>query len=106
MPQPHNDLGSFDQGCLDHVPEKPIAQPNNSFNLLSSFVAVTEASLRFSAVLPMSGSAIASSSQPISCSNSQSNSNDITSITNMTNIENTVLDEGSMIVKGPMLAAG
>jgi len=59
-----------------------LMQPDNSFNRLSSFVAATEASMRFSAVLP----AIACSSQPVPCSDSNSNSNDIT---NMTSIENT-----------------
>ena len=55
--------------------------------------------MRFSAVLPMGGSAIAGSSQPVPCSDSNSNSNDIT---NMTSIENTGLVDGSMLVEGAM----
>jgi hypothetical protein len=101
--QPHNNLGSFDGNIVDYVPEKLIDQPDNSFNSLSSFVAATEASMPFSAVLPMGWSAIASSSQPVPCSNSNSNSN---AITNMTGIENTELLEGSTIVEGAMLLGG
>jgi len=99
MAQPHNDQGSFDENLLDYIPEELIEQPNNSFNRLSSFVAATEASMRFSAVLP----AIASSSQPVPCSDSNSNSNDIT---NMTSIENTGLVNGSTIVEGAMSLGG
>jgi len=108
MAQPYNDQGSFDEDFLDYIPEELIEQPDNSFNRLSSFVAATEASMRFSAVLPMGGSAIASSSQPIPCSNSNSNSNsnDIISITNMTSIENTGLVDGSTIVEGAMSLGG
>jgi len=108
MAQPHNDQGSFDKDFLDYIPEELIEQPDNSLNCLSSFVAATEASMRFSAVLPMGGSAIASSSQPIPCSdsNSNSNSNDLTSITNMTSIENMGLVDGSTIVEGAMSLGG
>ena len=95
MAQPHNARGSIDEDFLDYIPEEQIEQPDNSFNCLSSFVAPTEASMPFSAVLP----AIASSSQPVPCSNSNSNSNDIT---NMTNVENTGLVNGSTIVEGAM----
>jgi len=91
MAQPHNDQGSFDEDFLHYVPEELIEQLDNSFNCLSSFVAATKASMRFSAVLP----AIASSSQPVPCSNSNSNSNDIT---NKTSIENTALVDASTIV--------
>jgi hypothetical protein len=56
MAQPHNDQGSFDEGFLDYVPEELIEQPDKSFNRLRSFVAATEASMRFSAVLPAIGS--------------------------------------------------
>jgi len=101
--QPHNNLGSFDEDILDDVPEKPIEQPNNSFSGLSNFVAATAASMPSSAVLPMGGSAIASSSQPLPSSNSNSNSSDIT---NMTSIENTGLVDGSTIVEGAMLLGG
>jgi len=100
MAQPHNYQASFDGNFFDYILEELIEQPNNSFNRLCSFVAVTEASLQFWAFLPMGGSAIASSSQPILCSDSTSKSNDITSITNMTRIENTGLVNGSMILEG------
>jgi len=79
-----------------HTPTSP-----NSFNRLSSFVAATEASMRFSAVLP----AIASSSQPVPCSDSNSNSNS-NDITNMTSVENTGLVDGSTIVEGAMSLGG
>jgi len=108
MAQPRNDQGSIDEDFLDYVLEELIEQPNNSFTHHSSFVAATEASMRFSAVLPMGGSAIATSSQPVPCSNSNSNSNsnDITSIINMTSVENTGLVDGSTIVAGAMLLGG
>jgi len=93
---------SVDEEFLDYVPGELIEQPNNSFNRLSSFVAATEASMWFAAVLPMGGSAIASSSQPIPCSNSNSNSNNITRITNMTSVEHTRLIDGSMFDEGAM----
>jgi hypothetical protein len=99
MAQPDNDQGYSDMDFLDYIPEELIEQPDNSFNCLSSIVAATEASMPFSAVLP----AIASSSQPIPCSNSNSNSNNIT---NMTSVENTGLVDGSMIVEGAMLLGG
>ena len=83
MAQPHNDQGSFDEDFLDYVPEELIQLPNNSFNYLISFVAATEDSMRFSAILPMGGSAIASSSQSVPCSNRNSNSNDITNMSNV-----------------------
>jgi len=99
MAQPHNDQGSFDEDFLDYIPEELIEQPDNSFNCLSSFVAATEASMRFSAVLP----SVASSSQPAPCSNSNSISNDITK---MTSVENTGLVDGSTIVEGAMSLGG
>jgi hypothetical protein len=101
MAQPHNDQGSFNEDFLDYIPEELIEQPDNSFNCLSSFVAATEASMRFSAVLP----AIASSSQPVPCSDSNSNSNS-NDITNMTSVENTGLVDGSTIVEGAMSLRG
>jgi len=103
MAQSHNNQGSFDEDFLDYIPDKLIEQPDNSFNYLSTFVVATEASMRFSAVLPMGGSAIASSSQPVLCSYSNRNSNDIT---NMTSIENTGLVEGSTIVECAMSLGG
>jgi len=103
MAQPHNNQGSFDGDLLDYIPEELIEQPDNSFHPLSSFVAATEASMRFSAVLPMGGSAIASSSQPVPCSNSNSNSNDIT---NITSIDNMGLVNGSTIAEGVMVRGG
>jgi len=103
LAQPHNDQGSVDEDFLDYIREELIRQRDNSFNRLSSFDAATEASMRFSAVVPMGGSAIASSSQPIPCSDSNSNSNDIT---NMTSVENTGLVDGSTIVEGAMSLGG
>jgi len=99
MAQPYNDQGSFDKDFFDYVPEELIEQPDNSFNHLSSFVGATEVSMRFSAVLP----AIAGSSQPIPCSNSNSNSNDIT---NITSIENTGSGDGRTIVEGTKSLGG
>jgi hypothetical protein len=99
MAQPHTDHGGFDENFFDYIPEELIEQPNNAFNRLSSFVAATEASMRFSAVLP----AITSSSQPVPCSDSNSNSNDIT---NMTSVENTELVDGSTIVQVAMCLGG
>jgi len=81
---------------LDYVPSEVIEQPDISFHRLSSVVTATEATMQFSAVLPIGASAIASSSQHVPCSNS--NSNDITSITNMASVENTGLVDGSTIV--------
>jgi len=106
MAQPQNNQGNYDENFLDYVPEELIQQPNNSFNRLSSFVAAAEASMEISAILPMGGSAIASSSQPVPCRDSNSNSNDITSITNITSIENTGLVDGITIVEGPMSFGG
>jgi len=101
---PHyKDQGSFDENFLNYVTEELIEQPGDSFNRLSRFVAATEASTRFSAVLTMGGSAIASSSQPVPCSNSDCNSNDIT---NMTRIGITGLADGSTIVEGVMSFGG
>jgi hypothetical protein len=99
MAQPHNDQGSFDEDFHDYIPEELIVQPYTSFNRLSSSVVATEASMRFSTVLP----AITSSSQPVPSSNSNSNSNDIT---NMTSICNTGLVDGSTIVEGAMSLGG
>ena len=99
MAQPHNDQASIGEDFLDYVPEELIEQPDNSFNHLSSFVAATDASMRFLAVLP----AIASSSQPVPCSNSNSTSNHITS---MTSVDNTGLFDRSMIVQGVMSRGG
>jgi len=108
MAHPHNDQGSVDEDFIDYVPEALIEQPDNSFNRISSVVAATEASMRFSVVLPMGGSAITSSSQPVPCSNSNSNSNsnDSTSITNMTSVENMGLVDGSTIVEDVMSHGG
>jgi hypothetical protein len=66
-------------------------------------LAATEANMRFPAVLPMGGSAMTSSRQPVPWSNSNSN---INNITNMTSIENTDLVDGSTIVQGALLLGG
>jgi hypothetical protein len=97
--QPRNDQGNFVEDFLHYVPEGLIEQPDKSFNHLSSFVAAAEARMRFSAILP----AIASSTQPVPCSDSNRHSNDIT---NMTSIENTELVDGSTIVEGAMWLGG
>jgi len=105
MAPPHNDRGSFDENFLHYVPEELILQPDNSFNRLCSFIAATKAGMPFSAVLPMGVSAIASSSKPVPCSDTNRNSNNMTTIPNITNnagIENTKLGDGSTIEEGAM----
>jgi len=107
--QPQDGRRRFDEDFVDYNPEERIMQPYNRSNLPSRFVAATEASMRFSAVVPMGRSAITSSSKPVPCSNSNSNSNDITNITNITNItsiENAGLVDGSMIVEVAMSPGG
>jgi len=101
MAQAHNDQGSFDQNFLDYVPTELVEQADNSLNCLCNFVAGTEAWMRLSAVLSLGVSAIASSSQPIPCSNC--NGNDIT---NITSIENTWLVDASTTVNGAMPLGG
>jgi len=101
--QPHNDQGSIDEDFLDYIEEELIELPDNWFNHLINFVATTEASMHISAVLLMGSSAIASSSHPITCSDSYSNSNDIT---NITSIENAWFVNGSMIVEGARSLGG
>jgi len=102
MAQPQNDQGSIDEDIPNPIPEELIEQPNNSCDCLCSFVAATEASMQFEAVLPMGGSAIASSSEPVTRSDSNCNCNDITSIINIPRVENTVFVDGSTIVEGAM----
>ena len=99
MAQPHTELGSVDENLNDSVPEELIEQPDNCCNHLSSFIAATEASMQFSAVLP----AITSSSQPVPCSDSNSNSNEST---NMTSIEDRGLVDGSTVVDRAMSLGG
>jgi len=106
MAQRNIDQHGFDGDFLQYLPEELIEQPNNSFNHLTSFVAATEASKQFAAVPPMGGSAIASSSQPIPCSNSNSNSNDIINITYITRDENMGLLNWSTIVEVMMSLGG
>ena len=103
MAEPPDNWGSIDKHCLHYVPEELIGQHEKSFNHLSSFVAAAEPSIRFPAVLHMSGSAIASSSQPIPCCDSNSNSNDIT---NMTSVKNMGSVNGSMIFDRAMSFGG
>jgi len=83
MGHPHNNEGIFNEDYFASIPGELIGHPNKLFNHHSRFVAAMEASILFSAVLPIGGSAIASSSQPIPFSNW--NSNDITNSTNSTN---------------------
>jgi len=54
-------------------------------------------------LLTLGGSAIASSSQPVPCSNGNSNGNNIT---NMTSVENTGLVDECTIVEGAMSLGG
>jgi len=103
MAQPHTDQGSVDEDFCDYIMEELTEHLDNSFNHLNSFVAATEASMRFSAFLPMGGSAIASSSQPVPCSINNSNTDDIT---NILIIENVGLVHGYMIVEGAMALGG
>jgi hypothetical protein len=102
MAQPHNNHGSVEHNFNAHILWELIEQPDDSFNYLSSFIADIETCMRFSAILTMGGSAIASSSQSIPCHNSNTNSNDITSITEMTSVEITGLLDGSTFVEGAM----
>jgi hypothetical protein len=102
MAQSDNDQGSFDEDFFDYVLEVLLELPDCSSNRFSSFVAATEASIQFSAVLHMRGSAITSSSQPIPCRNHNTNSNNITSITNIISAENPGLVIGNTIVEGAM----
>jgi len=97
--QPHNNQGRCGEDYHHCILEELIKQPDNSFNPLRSIFAASEASMRFSAVLPMSGSAIACSSQPVPCSNSNSTSKDIT---NIPSVENTRIVDGSTIVEAAM----
>jgi len=62
MAKPRNNQGTLYDDFLDYVLEELIQQPDDSFNRLSSFVAATDASIQFSAILPIGGSTIASSS--------------------------------------------
>jgi hypothetical protein len=100
MPKPHNDEGSIDADSLYYILWKLIELPDNSVYHLSSIVAATEASRLSSAVLPMGGSAIASSSQPVPCStsNSNSNSNNITDIIDIPSGEIRGLVDGNTIL--------
>jgi len=93
----HDDQATFNKDFLHSVTEELIEQPNDSLNHLSSCVATTEASVQFSAVVPMGGSAITTSSQLVPCSDTNSNN-----IPNIICIENTGLDNGSNIVNGSM----
>jgi len=103
LAQPHNDQGISVEDFFDYIQEELIEQPDNSFDCLISSVAATEDRMQVSAVLPIGGSAIASSSQPVPCSNS--NSNDITNNTIINSIENTGLVNASTIEDGVMLLA-
>jgi hypothetical protein len=103
MAQPPNNWGSYHEDFLDYILEELIEQPDNSVYCHSSFDAATEAGMGSSAVLPMGGSAIASSRQPGPGSDSNSNSN---AMTNMTNMEYMDLVDGSTIAEGPMLPGG
>jgi hypothetical protein len=100
------DPSSFEEDILEYVMEKLMEQHNKPFNHRRTVVAATDTSIRFSGGLPMAGSAITSSSQPIPCSNSDYNSNDITSITNMTSLSNMGLVDANTVVEGVMSLGG
>jgi hypothetical protein len=102
MSQHNHDQGSVDEDILEFILEALIEQPDNCFNWLSSFAATADASMQFSAVLPMGRSTITRSSQPIPYYKSNSNCNDIT---NITRVDNTVLLDGVMCVEGAMFVA-
>jgi hypothetical protein len=102
MAQPHNNPGSCGDDFLDYVPEVLIEQFDDSFNALISFVATTEATTKCLAVLPIGGSAIASSSQHVPSSDSNNNNKDNSCITNIGSIENAGWVDGDKIVEGGM----
>jgi hypothetical protein len=107
MVQSQNYQGSLDHDdLLDIIMEELIEQPENAFNHPSCFVAPTEDSMQFSAVLPMDWSAITSSSQPIPCSNTNSNRNAIASIICQTSVENPGFVVGSTFVEDIMALGG
>jgi hypothetical protein len=106
MPRPEIVHGNIHQAFFDYILEELIVQPVNSPNHVNIFVAAIEASIQFSAILPMTVSAITSSSQPVLCNNSHSNSNNITKITNITSLENTGLVDARLIVLIVMLLGG
>jgi hypothetical protein len=85
MAQSYNAQGIYNEVFHCYFPEELTEQPNNSFDYLSSFVEATDSSLRFAAVLPMGGSAIANPSKPVPSRDSNRVSN---IIANMTTIEN------------------
>jgi len=108
MSTPHNVQSCIVEYFFDYIPEELKQQPNNSFYCLITFVAPTDASKQFTAVLPIGGSAIPSSSQSVSCSNtnSNSNSNNITNITNISSVVNPGLVNGSTIWQSAMSLGG
>jgi len=103
MAKPQNDQSSFNEHLVDYLLEEVIQQPDSSFNCLISSLAAAEASIPFSAVVPIRGSANTSSSQPVPCCDSNSNRNDVTDITNITTIENMGLVDGCTIVVAAIL---
>jgi hypothetical protein len=88
-PQSQHRLGSIDENFFDYVRKVVIEQPpDNSFDCLTCSVAATEACIQLTAILPEGRSAIASSSQPVLCSDRNSNSDDICNCNNIINNPN------------------
>jgi hypothetical protein len=103
MAQPHYNQGSFDQNSLDYMLEKLIEQHDIVFKCCSYCIAGPDASMKFSAVMPMGGTAIASSSLPVPYIHSNCNSNNITTITNITSVVNMQLINGNTFMQGMIL---
>jgi len=82
MVQPHNHQGSFDDDFLVHILEELIEQPDNSLQVPVVMSRLVKLACNYQ--LPIGGSTIASSSQPVPCTDSR----DTTIITNNTSIEN------------------
>jgi len=106
MAQHPNHQGSFDEDFLEFIPESLIEHLDNSFNHVGSCFAATEASLRFSALLPIGGSALGSSSQSVLCSDSNNDTNDVTNIANVNSVENIWFVDGTKIVIVAMSVGG
>jgi hypothetical protein len=85
--QYHNFFSIVDEDFHHDFPEEHIDQTVNSSHCLCSFVAPTDTTMQLLPVLPIGGSAFASSSLLVHCSTSHSNSNNITNITNITSVE-------------------
>jgi hypothetical protein len=102
MAQPNNIEGSVYVDLLDYIPKVQIELPDDCCNCLSRFVAATEASQQFSAFLTNGSSAIASSSHPVPCTDSNLDRHDMTSITVIISSGNARFFDGCTIEEGAM----